>query len=154
MQYKADTPDEYLSHLSEERKLVVSKIRDVLRKSLPEGFIECINYNMIGFVVPHNIYPNGYHVDPKLPLPFINLASQKNYIALYHMGLYADKKILGWLVSEYPKHSKHKLDMGKSCIRFKYMDDIPYDLISQLCTKMSSHDWISLYENNIAKEKK
>jgi hypothetical protein len=106
---------------------------------------------MLGYVVPHSIYPSGYHCDPKLPLPFINLASQKNFIALYHMGIYADKNLESWFVSEYPKHVKTKLDMGKSCIRFKKMDDIPFDFIGELATKVTVEDWILNYEKAFRK---
>jgi hypothetical protein len=104
---------------------------------------------MIGFVVPHATYPNGYHVDSKLPLPYINIASQKNFVALYHMGLYADEKLLDWFVGEYPNHSKRKLDMGKSCIRFKNVDHIPYELITELAKKQSPEQWIKLYESRL-----
>jgi len=106
---------------------------------------------MLGYVVPHSVYPDGYHCDPKQPLPFMGLASQKNFISFYHMGLYADKKLMDWFTKEYPKHAKSKLDMGKSCIRFKKMDDIPFKLIGELVKKMSAKDWISLYEKNLKK---
>ncbi|MDC6387586.1 DUF1801 domain-containing protein [Maribacter sp. PR1] len=151
MQYKADTPEDYISQLPAERKEVISKIRERILKNLPEGFEEQISYGMLGYVVPHNLYPDGYHVKPELPLPFVNLASQKNYIALYHSGIYADKNILDWFIKEFPKHCKRKLDMGKSCIRFKSMDDIPYDLIGELCSKITVQDWINLYEKKTKK---
>ena len=145
----AKTPKEYLDSLPEERKKVVSKLRTVIRKNLPKGFKEGMGYGMIGYAVPHSIYPDGYHCDPKLPLPFLSVASQKNFIALYHSGIYADKKIHDWFVEQYPKHTKTKLDMGKSCIRFKKLEDIPYDLIGELCTKVTVEDWIKTYENNV-----
>ena len=148
MNYKAANPTEYITKLPEDRQPVVSKIRETILKNLPEGFEEQMSYGMLGYVVPHSIYPDGYHCDTKLPLPFINLASQKNFVALYHSGIYADKKLLDWFIAEYPKHCKRKLDMGKSCVRFKYMDDIPYELLAELCTKMSVKDWINLYEKN------
>ncbi|RRQ49665.1 DUF1801 domain-containing protein [Maribacter algicola] len=148
MQNKADSPEDYVSQLPEERKAVISEIRKVILENLPEGFEEQISYGMLGYVVPHSLYPAGYHVDPKLPLPFINLASQKNFVALYHTGIYADTKLLDWFVTEYPKHSKRKLDMGKSCIRFKNMDDIPYELIAELSSKMTVKEWIDLYRKN------
>lgn len=112
-----------------------------------------MSYGMLGYVVPHSKYPDGYHCDPKLPLPFINLASQKNFVALYHSGMYANPKLYDWFVTEYPKHCKHKLDMGKSCIRFKSMNDIPYTLIGELSTKMTVDDWVTLYENNVKNRK-
>lgn len=149
MTIDAKTVDEYISKLPEDRIAAVSKLREIVKKNIPKGFEECINYKMIGYVVPHSIYPAGYHCDAKLPLPFINIASQKNFVALYHSGIYADKKLLDWFVAEYPKHVKTKLDMGKSCIRFKKMENIPYDLITELCQKMTVEDWITLYEKNV-----
>lgn len=151
MQYKADSPDEYIKQLPEERKAPMIKLRTIINKNLPKGFEEGMNYNMIGYYVPHSVYPNGYHCDTKLPLPFMNIASQKNFIAVYHMGMYANKEILDWFTSEYPKHCKYKLDMGKSCIRFKKIDDIPYDLIAELTAKMDANEWIDLYEKNLKK---
>jgi len=149
MQYKATTPDEYIDILPEERKEAMSKLRSAIKKKLPKGFEEQMNYGMIGYVVPHSVYPSGYHCDPKLPLPFMNIASQKNFIAVYHMGIYADKKLMDWFLKEYPKHSDAKLDMGKSCIRFKKIDKIPYDLIGELASKMKVDEWIKIYENNL-----
>ena len=151
MNYKATNPTEYITKLPEDRQPVVSKIRETILKNLPEGFEEQMSYGMLGYVVPHSIYPDGYHCDTTLPLPFINLASQKNFVALYHSGIYADKKLLDWFIAEYPKHCKRKLDMGKSCVRFKYMDDIPYELLAELCAKITVADWIQLYEKNTKK---
>lgn len=151
MQYKAELPEDYISQLPEERKAVILEIRKNILENLPEGFEEQISYGMLGYVVPHGLYPDGYHVDPKLPLPFMNLASQKSFVALYHSGLYADPNLLDWFKAEYPKHCKRKLDMGKSCIRFKYMDDIPYALIAKLVAKMTVNQWIALYEKNTKK---
>ncbi len=151
MKYKANNPEDYINHLPEERQQVVSKLRKTILKNLPKGFEEQMSYGMLGYVVPHTIYPEGYHCDKKLPVPFINLASQKNYIALYHSGIYADENLLNWFVTEYPKHCKRKLDMGKSCVRFKNMDDIPYELIGELCTKMTVQDWIALYQEKTKK---
>ena len=151
MNYKATNPAEYIAQLPVERQQVVAKLRALIKKSLPKGFEEQMSYGMLGFVVPRSKYPDGYHCDPKLPLPFINLASQKNFIALYHSGIYADSELHDWFVAAYPKHCKYKLDMGKSCIRFKKMNDIPYDLISELCTKMTLETWVTLYEKNVKK---
>lgn len=147
MPSSVQTVSDYLDAQPSDRKEPLTNLRNILLQNLPDGFEECISYGMIGYVVPHHIFPAGYHCDPKLPLPFINLASQKNFIALYHMGVYADKPLNDWFVSEYPRHAKNKLDMGKSCIRFKKMDDIPYDLIAQLTQKISVNDWISLYQS-------
>jgi uncharacterized protein YdhG (YjbR/CyaY superfamily) len=152
MQSKAITVDEYIKDLPEDRKEVIEKIRKVISDNLPKGFEETISYGMLGYVVPHSIYPKGYHCNTNLPLPFINIASQKNFIALYHMGIYAEPVLLDWFVSEFPKHSKSKLDMGKSCIRFKKINDIPYELIGQLASKMTTEDWINKYESAFVKK--
>lgn len=149
MQSTAKTPAEYVDSLPDERKSVIENIRKTVLDNLPEGFEETMGYGMLGYVVPHSIYPSGYHCDPKTPLPFISVASQKNFIAFYHMGIYADESLLNWFIAEYPKHCKTKLDMGKSCIRFKKMNDIPYELLGQLVAKMSVQDWISLFEKKL-----
>lgn len=141
------TVSDYLANLAEERKEAFGKLRQVILSNLPDGFEECMNYGMIGYVVPHSIYPNGYHCDTKLPLPFMNIASQKNFIAFYHMGIYGNVELMNWFVSEFPNHSKAKLDMGKSCVRFKKMDDIPFQLIGKLVQKMTVTDWINQYES-------
>lgn len=153
MQSKAQSVDTYMRELPEERKAPMQRLREVFKANLPEGFTEEMSYGMIGYVVPHSIYPKGYHCSPELPLPFVNIASQKNFIAVYHMGIYSDEKLLNWFVEEFPKHSKAKLDMGKSCIRFKKMDQIPYDLIGELLTKMTVDQWIERYDSILAKGK-
>lgn len=149
MQIQADTPEEYVEKLPEDRKEVIQKIRTTVNKVLPKGFKETVGYGMIGWVVPHSIYPNGYHCNPKQPLPFMGVASQKNHIGFYHMGIYADEQLLNWFTENYPKHCKTKLDMGKSCIRFKKPENIPFELISQLVAKMTVEDWIKLYESKL-----
>lgn len=149
MQYNANTVDDYINQLPEDRKIALTKLRAIINKNIPKGFVEQINYNMPGYVVPHSKYPGGYHCTPELPLPFMNIASQKNFVALYHSGIYASPEIHDWFVSEYPKHCKRKLDMGKSCVRFKKMDDIPYELIGELVRKMTVDQWIELYEKNV-----
>ena len=151
MTIDATTPDEYISKVPEDRREAVSKLRETVKTNLPVGFEECINYKMIGYVVPHSMYPDGYHCDPKLPIPFINIASQKNFVALYHYGIYANKELYDWFVEQYPKYVKTKLDMGKSCIRFKNMNNIPYELIGVLCQKITPSDWIEFYEKNTKK---
>jgi hypothetical protein len=149
MQSTAKTPTEYLESLPEDRKKAMTELRKVIRKNIPKGFSEEMGYGMMGYAVPHSMYPDGYHCDPKQPLPFIGIASQKNFIALYHMGIYADEKLLAWFVKEFPKHSKAKLDMGKSCVRFKKPDQIPYELIAELVKKMTPQQWIALYESKM-----
>ena len=130
------------------------QLRQTILENLPEGFEEVMSYGMIGYVVPHSIFPDGYHCDPKLPLPFMSIASQKNFIALYHMGIYASPELLSWFQAEYPKHMKTKLDMGKSCIRFKKPDQLPYELIGQLVTKMTPQQWIDLYQAQVKNSRK
>lgn len=149
MQSTAATPKEYIENLPEERKEAVSKLREQIRKNLPAGFDETMGYGMLGYVVSFSVYPDGYHCDTSKPLPFMNLASQKNFVALYHMGIYADPELLEWFKTEYAKRVNTKLDMGKSCIRFKKMESIPYDLIGDLAGKMTAEEWIGVYEGNI-----
>ena len=153
MQSNAQSVDTYMNELPEERKAPMQHLREVFKANLPEGFVEQMSYGMIGYVVPHSIYPKGYHCSPELPLPFVNIASQKNFIAVYHMGIYSDENLLNWFVEEFPKHSKAKLDMGKSCIRFKKMDQIPYELLGELLTKMTVNQWIERYDSVLAKGK-
>ncbi|MFN8276426.1 MAG: DUF1801 domain-containing protein [Chitinophagales bacterium] len=146
------TVADYVAALPEERGAAIEQLRKTIKKALPKGFEETMSYGMIGYVVPHSKYPAGYHCDPKLPLPFLNLASQKNFIALYHMGLYADEKMLNWFSEAFVKATGKKPDMGKSCIRFKKEADIPYALIGELCSKMSPADWIAQYEKMLKKK--
>jgi uncharacterized protein YdhG (YjbR/CyaY superfamily) len=148
MTSKATKPEEYIAELPEDRVEAITKLRKVINDNLPKGFKEEMSYGMIGYVVPHSIYPDGYHCTPKLPLPFMNFASQKNSVNIYHMGIYAKPELLNWFTTEYPKHCTAKLDMGKSCIRFKKMDQIPFELIAELVKKMSVEDWIKCYEDN------
>lgn len=152
MTYEANSPEEYIAQIPEERQQALQKLTKTIADNLPAGFEEGMLYKMIGFYVPLTTYPDGYHCQPNTPLPFINIASQKKSINLYHSGIYANKELLDWFVSEYPKHCKRKLDMGKSCIRFKKIEQIPFDLIAELCTKMDVKEWITIYENNIKKK--
>ncbi len=152
MQYKAVTPENYISQAPEERQDALKKLRKIINDNLPKGFEEGIQYGMIGYYVPHSVYPNGYHCDPKIPLPFMSFASQKNSVNLYHSGIYAIPKLHDWFVREYPKHNKRKLDMGKSCIRFKKVSEIPFDLIAELCRKLTTDEWIQAYETALNKK--
>jgi uncharacterized protein YdhG (YjbR/CyaY superfamily) len=151
MKSAANTPEEYIKNLPDDRKQVMNTLRKTILDNLPKGFKETISYGMIGYVVPHSMYPDGYHCDPKLPLPFMSIASQKNFIAIYHMGLYANQKLMNWFLQEYPKHCDTKLDIGKSCIRFKKMDQIPFDLIGELSKKVTVKEWIATYEESFKK---
>jgi uncharacterized protein YdhG (YjbR/CyaY superfamily) len=152
MQSKATSPEDYLNELPEDRKAAINALRKVIKKHLPKGFKEEMSYGMIGYVVPHKLYPNGYHCDPKLPLPFMSIASQKNFIAVYHMGLYADEILMKWFTDAYAKAVPGKLDMGKSCLRFKKTEQIPFDLIGELAAKMTPQDWITLYEKSFVRK--
>jgi uncharacterized protein YdhG (YjbR/CyaY superfamily) len=151
MTIKAATVEEYIAQLSDDRQEAIQKLRKAILKKLPKGFHEEMNYNMIGYVVPHSLYKAGYHCDPKLPLPFMNIASQKNFVAVYHMGIYADADLLDWFTERYAEENIGKLDMGKSCIRFKKLDNIPFELIGELASKMTVKNWIDLYERNLKK---
>lgn len=151
MQSKAVTPNQYVAELPEDRKEAIEKLRTIVKNNLPSGFEEVMSYGMLGYVVPHSIYPNGYHCNPKDPLPFFAIASQKNSINVYHMAMYMDKSLYDWFVSEYPKYSSKKLDMGKSCVRFKKNEDIPFELIGDLVSKITTEDWIAMYEKVLNK---
>ena len=144
----AKTPEQYLKELPADRKEAVTKLRDTILKNLPKGFKETMSYGMLTYVVPHEIYPAGYHCNPKQALPFVSIASQKNFIAFYHMGMYANPELLKWFQTEYTKHSATKPDMGKSCVRHKKPEQIPYKLIGELMKKISVKDWIECYEKN------
>lgn len=144
-----DQIETYLAAIPEARKPSFLRLYKIVKEYLPQGFELCFNYGMIGFIIPLSRYPKGYHVKANTPLPFINLANQKNFIALYHMGLYANKELMNWFVNEFPSHSKRKLDMGKSCIRFKKPEEIPFELIKDLVQKMTCEDWIACYESQI-----
>ncbi|QVY64531.1 DUF1801 domain-containing protein [Polaribacter sp. Q13] len=152
MQYKATSAEDYIDQVPEERKSALHKLRKIIKENLPNGFEEGIQYGMIGFYVPHKLYPDGYHCTPKEPLPFMSFASQKNSINLYHSGIYAIPEIKDWFVNEYPKHCKRTLDMRTSCIRFKKIEEIPFELIAELCKKITVDEWIAVYETNIKKK--
>ena len=154
MQSKATTPDAYIAEIPEDRQKAFNKLRSVIKKNLPKGFKEGMGYGMMGWSVPHSIYPAGYHCNPKDPLPFMGLASQKHFIAVYHMGIYADPKLLKWFTDAYAKAGVGRLDMGKSCIRFSNVEKIPYKLIGELASKMKTDDWISLYDTNFKDSRK
>lgn len=151
MTTKPETSDQYVATLPEDRKEAIQKLREVIKKNLPEGFEEEISYGMIGYVVPFSIYPDGYAVKPKVPLPLINLGSTKGHIALHHMGVYSVPGVAEWFQAEYPKHCKAKLDMGKGCIRFKNTNEIPYELIGELARKIDVQTWIKTYETVVRK---
>jgi hypothetical protein len=154
MQSKATTVKDYVAELPEDRQKTITQFQKVIKKNLPKGFEEVMNYGMIGYVVPHKIYPAGYHCDPKLPLPFMGLASQKNSVNFYHMGIYANPKLYKWFTEAHAKASPKKLDIGKSCIRYKKQEDIPFELIGELVSKTTVKEWIELYETTFRKKEK
>jgi hypothetical protein len=151
MQSNALTPEAYIQGLPEDRKVIIESLRKAILKNLPVGFSEEMSYGMLGYVVPHSLYPKGYHSNPKLPLPFMNVASQKNHIAVYHMGL-SDNRLLSWFKAEWPSYSGKKLDMGKGCIRFRKPEDVPVELIGKLASKLAPREWIELYEKAYGKK--
>ncbi len=151
MKANGTTVKEILANVPEERAEAFNKLHETIFKNLPEGFEAAVSYGGLGYVVPHSLYPAGYHCKPEEPLPFAGIASQKNSVNLYHMGIYSDPQLLKWFTDEYPKHSKRKLDMGKSCIRFKKTEDIPFELIGELMQKMTVQDWIAIYESELKK---
>jgi uncharacterized protein YdhG (YjbR/CyaY superfamily) len=153
MKIEANSPEQYLERIPEDRKPAMNRLRRTILANLPNGFKEEMSYGMIGYVVPHSLYPQGYHCNPKLPLPFLAIASQKHFVAFYHSGIYAKKEIRDWVTTEFPKHSELKLDMGKSCVRFNKPDKIPFELIAQLLTKISVGEWIEIYETNLKNRK-
>jgi hypothetical protein len=151
MQPTVNSPQEYIDTLPDDKRVVISQLRTQILENLPKGFEEVISYGILGYVVPHTLYPKGYHCDTKLPLPFINIAARKNYVALYHMGLYADKELKDWFTTAYAAQNAPKLDMGKSCIRFKKAEQIPFTLIGELASKLTPVKWIELYESRLQK---
>jgi hypothetical protein len=154
MTIQANTIEEYIEKVDDTSKqAAITKLRSVIQKNIPEGFEEGMNYNMIGYYIPHSLYPSGYHCDTKQPLPYMNIDAQKNFVAIYHMGIYADDVLLQWFTSEHAKRVKGKLDMGKSCIRYKKPEDIPFDLIGELAAKITPQDWIETYETQFKPKK-
>ena len=152
MKANGTTVMDILSNIPSERAEHFNQLHDVIVKNLPKGFEAGISYGGLGYVIPHTLYPAGYHCKPVEPLPFAGISSQKNSINFYHMGMYSDPLLYEWFVTEYPKHSKQKLDIGKSCVRFKKLDDIPFKLIGELMRKMSAQEWINLYESKLKKK--
>ncbi|WP_342439444.1 DUF1801 domain-containing protein [Paenibacillus sp. FSL L8-0436] len=154
MKYESESPENYISQLPEDRQEAITQLRSTIKGNLPSGFEETMSYGMITYVVPHHLYAPGYHVNAEQPLPFISIASQKNFIALYHMGVYMYPELLAWFRREYPKHVQTKLDMGKSCIRFKKTNNIPYGLIAELSSKITVQEYIEIYERETEKIRK
>lgn len=148
MQSKAKTVEEYIEALPDDRAEIISALRREIRNTLPKGFEETMQYGMISYVVPHRLYPAGYHANSKDALPFMSIASQKNHIAVYHMAVYQGP-LHEWFLKAWKKHSDKRLDMGKSCIRFKKPDDVPIKLFGELASKLTPQQWIDIYEKNL-----
>lgn len=149
VQSKAATPAQYLEELPDERRDVMTALHDIIIANLRGGFEPVMNYGMLGYVVPHSVYPAGYHCNPKQPLPYMSLASQKQYISVYHMGLYAESGALDWFQSEYAKRVEGRLDMGKCCVRFRKPGLVPVELIGELAGRFTAGDWVAQYERVI-----
>lgn len=149
----AKTPDAYVESLPEDRREAVRKLRETFRANLPEGYEEGMQYGMIGYYVPHSVYPPGYHCDPKQPVPFAGIANQKQYVSVYLMCIYMDPALTERFVGEYGKTGK-KLDMGKGCVRFKKMDDIPYDLLGETIARIPVDAFLARYESEIPASKR
>ena len=148
MPSQVDAVEKYLAELPEDRRETVGAVRAVVLKNLPKGYEEGMQWGMIGYYVPHSIYPDGYHCQPDEPLPVASLASQKNHMAFYGLGLYIDEEQARWFVEEWKKAGK-KLDMGKSCVRFKTLDDVAIDVIGRAIKRMPVKQYIALYESQL-----
>ncbi len=151
MSLNMESPEKYIESLPEERREYFAKLREVIKNNLPEGFEEVMQYEMISYVVPKSIFPAGYHCNPEDPLAFISIGSQKNHIAIYHMAMHMMPELKAWFEAEYPKYVKTKLDAGKSCIRFKNPKVIPFDLIAELCKKVSVDEYLAAYKTLLKK---
>ncbi len=145
---------EYIEQIPDNQKELFLSILNIIRKNIPQGFEECINYKMPSWVVPHSLYGSGYHCDPKLPLPFLAVGIQKNSVNLYHMGIYADTELYNWFINEYDNLDLKKLDIGKSCMRFKKIEEFPKNLVGDLIQKTNPTDWINIYEKAFKNPKK
>lgn len=149
MTYEVKNVDEYIKAIPEDRQAAFTRLRAAIIENLPDGFVETISYKMPSYVVPHSIYPDGYHCKPETPLPFISIASQKHFIGFYHMGIYADPELLDWFQAAYADLNIGKLDMGKSCIRLKNPEKIPFDLLGELVSRISVEEWVATYERTL-----
>ncbi|MCB0826825.1 MAG: DUF1801 domain-containing protein [Armatimonadetes bacterium] len=153
MASKYASVQDYLDSLPEDRRVAIEAVREVILRNLPKGFEEGIQYNMIGYYVPHSIYPDGYHCDPKEPVPFISLASQKSHMAVYMFCIYASEELTNWFIEEYKKSGK-KMDMGKSCVRFKKLENLPLELVGEAVGKISLEEFVAMYEEQIPPSKR
>lgn len=148
MTSKAKTVKEYLASLPEDRRAAIAAVREVILNHLPKGYEEGMQYGMIGYYVPHSVFPAGYHCDPKQPLPFASLAAQKNHMALYLMCIYGDAKLRRWFESACEGSGK-KLDMGQCCVRFKKLEDLPLDVVGKTIARVPVADYVARYEQTL-----
>lgn len=153
MAAKPATVKEYLDSLPEDRRKALSKVRAAVNKGLPKGYQEGIQYGMIGWFVPHTLFPAGYHCDPKQPVPFAGLASQKNHMSLYLMCIYGDEGHRKWFERAW-KDAGKKLDMGKGCVRFKRVEDVPLDVVTEAVSRVPVKDFLAHYEAMVPKSAK
>lgn len=153
VQSKATNVKDYLAELPEDRRAAIQAVRDVILKNLDTDFEEGITYGMIGYYVPHSLYPPGYHCDPRQPLPFANLASQKNHMALYLMCVYGDQDQRKRFEADWKKAGK-KLDMGKSCVRFKKLDDLALGVIGETIRRVTARKFIEICEQALSSRQK
>ncbi|MEC9485282.1 MAG: DUF1801 domain-containing protein [Candidatus Izemoplasma sp.] len=147
MKEDVSTVKDYINALSQEKKHVINRLRKTIQANLPKGFEETCQYHMISYVVPLSLYPKGYLNKKDTPLPLLSLEAQKHHIAIYHMALYMSPNLMRWFKQRYQETVNHRLDMGKSCIRFKHLDDIPYELIGELVAKITPKEFILQYES-------
>jgi len=153
MQSSATTVQEYLKELPADRREAINAVRGVILANLPKGYEECMSYGMIGYVVPHSIYPKGYQCNPKLPLPFVNLGSQKNHMALHLMCCYGDPELKAWFEKAW-KDAGKKFDMGGGCVRFKKLEELPLEVIGQLVARLPVAVYIRRIEKAFAQNAK
>jgi hypothetical protein len=149
MQSKATTVDEYLANLPAERRALVETVRQTILANLDSDIEEGMQYGMIGYYVPHRVFPAGYHVDPAQPLPFAALASQKNHMALYLMSVYTEGEEAEWFRHAWEKASPKKLDMGKSCVRFRKLEDVPLEVVGKAIRRVPAARHIANYKNSL-----
>lgn len=146
MQSKATTVAAYLNELPADRRAAIEAVRNVILANLDKDYEEGMQYGMIGYYVPHRVYPAGYHCDPKQPLPFANLASQKNYMSIYLMGVYGSSGLAQWFNQAWAASGK-KLDMGKCCVRFKKIEDVALDVIAEAIRRQTTAKYVEQYES-------
>ncbi len=149
MTYDAETVDDYISQIPADRKDAFSRLRSVIGSHLPGEFEERLSWGMPTWAVPLSVYPPGYHTRKDEPLPFISIASQKHFIGFYHLGIYAMPQLHEWFLAEWTSRNLGRMDMGKSCLRLKNPDKIPYDLLGELCSKVGAAEWIAIYEGSV-----